>query len=159
MANNKKNKLTPKQERFALNLFKGLSQRQAYIQAGYSKNGADNTLDQHAYELASSSEVLARLQELTEEASHKAVMPLHRRFRRLAELADMPVEKEVSAREVVMAIAETNRMTHIYDEKPQYQDNRVYNILVQGDEVRDRVNKLLEGKRPQEIGDEDASKS
>lgn len=152
--NNKKNKLTPKQERFALNLFKGLSQRQAYIQAGYSSNGADNTLDQHAYELASRDGILARLQELTNQASGSAIMPINRRFKRLAELADMPVEKEVSAREVVMAIAETNRMTHIYDEKPQYQDNRTYNILVQGDEQRDRFNKLLEGKKPEVVEEE-----
>ena len=53
------------------------------------------------------------------------------------------------------AIAELNKMDHIYDEKPQYQDNRTYNILVQGDEARDRFSKLLEGKRPVEIEGED----
>ena len=146
-----RDKLTPKQERFALNLFKGLSQRQAYIQAGYSDNGQDDTLDNHAYALAKSDGIVARYNELVSEASDYAKMPINRRFKRLAELADMPVEKEVSAREVVMAIAETNRMTHIYDDKPQYQDNRTINILVQGDEQRARFNKLLEGKKPQDI--------
>ena len=146
-----KNKLTPKQERFALNLFKGLSQRQAYIQAGYSQRAEPATIDNNAYILANSNEIIERLNELTSQASESAKMPINRRFRRLAELADMPVEKEVSAREVVMAIAETNRMTHIYDEKPQYQDNRTYNILVQGDEAKDRFNKLLEGKKPEVI--------
>lgn len=146
-----KNKLTPKQERFALNLFKGLSQRQAYIQAGYSKNGNDNTTDILAHELANSPKISQRLKEWTELAAREAKMPLNRRFKRLAQVADMLIEKPVSAREVVMAIAETNRMDHIYDEKPQFQDNRVYNILVQGDEQRDRFNELLKGKRPAEV--------
>ena len=93
---------------------------------------------------------MARLAELTDQAAIGAVMPLHRRFRRLTQVADMPIEKEVSAREVVMAIAETNRMTHIYDEKPQYQDNRQYTIVVQGDEAKARFNELLAGKMPVE---------
>ena len=42
-------------------------------------------------------------------------------------------------------------MEHIYDEKPQFQDNRTYNIVVQDGETKDRFNKLLEGKRPEII--------
>ena len=45
-----KNKLTPKQERFALNLFKGLSQREAYIQAGYSSKQLPSTLDRNSFD-------------------------------------------------------------------------------------------------------------
>lgn len=66
-------KLTPKQERFALNLFKGLSQREAYIQAGYSSNQLPATLDRHAFDLASAGNVLARLQELQEETKNVAI--------------------------------------------------------------------------------------
>ena len=144
-----KNKLTPKQERFALNLFKGLSQRQAWIDAGYSNRYPVEWIDSHACRLAGLDKIEARLEEYRLRAADNAIMPLNRRFRRLAELADMPIEKEVSAREVVMAIAETNRMTHIYDEKPQYQDNRTYNIIVQDNETKTLFNKLLEGKRPE----------
>ncbi len=56
--------------------------------------------------------------------------------------------KKVKLHNPITAIAELNKMDHIYDEKPQYQDNRTYNILVQGDEARDRFSKLLTGKRP-----------
>ncbi|MFC1972444.1 terminase small subunit, partial [Chloroflexota bacterium] len=48
----KGDRLTPKQERFCLNLLKGMSQREAYIQAGYSGNQARDTIDNHAYQLA-----------------------------------------------------------------------------------------------------------
>jgi len=51
----------------------------------------------------------------------------------------------------IQAIQELNKMDHIYDEKPQFNDNRTYNIIVQGDGAREKVNQVLEGKRPDGI--------
>ena len=150
----KKNKLTPKQERFALNLFKGLSQRESYIQAGYSSNTQIAGLDVHASNLANSAKVLLRLRELQEEAKDETIGDVRERQQRLTVFMREDIvnkEGEFVRTSNIQATSELNKMTHIYDEKPQYQDNRTYNILVQGDEARDRFGKLLEGKRPQEI--------
>jgi len=81
----------------------------------------------------------------------KSILTKRQRLQLLSEYAKLNPDKV----NPVSAISELNKMEHIYDEKPQFQDNRVYNILVQGDEARDRFNKLLEGKRPQEIKGED----
>jgi len=67
------NKLTPKQEAFALNLFKGLSQREAYIQAGYSQNTSPAVIDVKASELAKTGKVSVRLQALQTEAKNIAI--------------------------------------------------------------------------------------
>ena len=80
------NNLTPKQERFTLNLFKGLSQREAYIQAGYSKNNSPNTIDRHAYDLANNDKVLTRFNELRDMTTTEAVMPVIERKERLSEI-------------------------------------------------------------------------
>ena len=64
--------LTPKQERFALFLFQGLSQREAYVKAGYSPNQLPDTLDRNACELAADSKIVTRLAGLRQEAENKA---------------------------------------------------------------------------------------
>ena len=81
----------------------------------------------------------------------KQLLSKKERLLLLSEIAKHEIEKPVTAGHKIAAIREHNLMEHIYDDKPQYQDNRTYNILVQGDEQRDRFNKLLEGKRPEII--------
>ncbi len=76
----------------------------------------------------------------------KSILTKRQRLQLLSEYAKLNPEKV----NPVSAIHEQNLMEHVFDEKPQYQDNRTYNILVQGDEARDRFSKLLEGKRPEE---------
>ena len=57
--------LTHKQENFVQGLFAGLSQREAYIKAGYNtKNTSDNAIDVNACRLASNPKVALRLKEL-----------------------------------------------------------------------------------------------
>lgn len=80
-------KLTPKQERFCLNLFEGLSQREAYLKAGYSSNMLPATLDQNACRLAANSNVVARLAELRSKAESDKVMTVTERKERLSEIA------------------------------------------------------------------------
>lgn len=80
-------KLTQKQEKFTLNLFKGLSQREAYIQAGYSSNQLPATIDRHAYELANTDKILARFNELREAAKNAAIADVEERKQILTEIA------------------------------------------------------------------------
>ena len=81
----------------------------------------------------------------------KQLLSKKERLLLLAEIAKHDIQKPVTAGHKIAAIHEQNLMEHIYDEKPQYQDNRTYNILVQDTETKDVFNWLLEGKRPQEI--------
>ena len=80
-------KLTQKQENFTLNLFQGMSQREAYVQAGYSDKGLPNAIDVHASELAKNSKVMVRLRELQDKAESDKVMSVTERKERLSEIA------------------------------------------------------------------------
>ncbi|MFA5385739.1 MAG: terminase small subunit [Eubacteriales bacterium] len=80
-------KLTQKQERFTRFLFDGLSQREAWIKAGYSSNYAPAIIDTHACVLAKSDKVKIRLAELNAEADNKSVMSVLERKQRLTEIA------------------------------------------------------------------------
>ncbi len=80
-------KLTQKQENFCLNLFKGLSQRQAYVEAGYSSRMALSTLDENSCRLAATSKIKTRLAELRKKAEDASVMNVLERKQRLTEIS------------------------------------------------------------------------
>lgn len=65
--------LTQKQETFTLCLFQGLTQRQAYIKAGYNPPSTPAILDVRASELAANSKVIVRLAELRQKAEDASV--------------------------------------------------------------------------------------
>ena len=71
--------LTQMQERFVLNLFQGMSQREAYIKAGYSGNMAVSIIDSHACALARSGKVKVRLAELNKQTESTAVATVEER--------------------------------------------------------------------------------
>lgn len=71
---NKKNKLTPKQELFTRNLFKGMTQREAWIQAGYSSKYPLADIDTHACHLANKDKIQTRLTELNAKLEDAAIM-------------------------------------------------------------------------------------
>ena len=77
----------------------------------------------------------------------KETLTKRQRYQLLSVYAKMNPEKA----NPINAIQELNKMDHIYDEKPQYQDNRHYTIVVQGDEAKARFNELLAGKMPQDV--------
>jgi hypothetical protein len=79
--------LTGKQEKFVLNLFQGMSQREAYIKAGYSANFAPAIIDSNACRLAKSNKVLVRLTELNSKVENAAIMSVTERRERLSEIA------------------------------------------------------------------------
>ena len=68
----KQDKISVKQERFVQNLFSGLSQRDAYVDA-YNPGYAISTVDSAASRLANDVKVKARLHELTTQVSDKLV--------------------------------------------------------------------------------------
>jgi phage terminase small subunit len=79
--------LTLKQERFALNLFSGVSQRDSYVNAGYAKNSSLVIIDANASRLASSEKLLARLAELRQAAEDESVASVLERKQILTEIA------------------------------------------------------------------------
>jgi hypothetical protein len=78
--------LTDKQERFALALFKGLSQREAYKEAGYSNKTSFPAIDVNASKLAKNTKVLLRLSELRKRAEDNAVMDVLERKIKLSKI-------------------------------------------------------------------------
>ena len=73
----KGDKLTPKQDKYALALFKGDSQRTAYRKAyPSSKKWGDNTVDAKASRLAADDKVKARLEKLRAKADKEALFTL-----------------------------------------------------------------------------------
>ncbi|MDD4873381.1 MAG: terminase small subunit [Dehalococcoidales bacterium] len=81
-----KDKLTQKQENFCLNVFQGMSQREAYIQS-YKPNYAITTIDANASRLASNEKVLKRLSELREKAQNTKIASVTERKEILSEIA------------------------------------------------------------------------
>ncbi len=65
--------LTQKQELFALNLFRGMSQREAYIQAGYSPRMSPAAIDVEASRLADNPNVSLRVAERRRKAEDDAI--------------------------------------------------------------------------------------
>jgi phage terminase small subunit len=79
--------LTQKQELFTLNLFNGMSQREAYVKAGYSANSLPATIGHHACVLAASDKVVTRLAELRAEAKDDTIADVRERQQILTEIA------------------------------------------------------------------------
>ena len=77
--------LTQKQEIFTQNLFKGMYQRDAYIDA-YKPTYALSTIDANASRLAHNEKVLARLQELNEGAEDATIASVVERKQILSEI-------------------------------------------------------------------------
>ena len=78
--------LTPKQERYALFLFQGLSQRDAYLKAGYSGKQGLEAIDENSCRLAKHSNILSRLAELQQAAEDDAIGTVNERRKRLTDI-------------------------------------------------------------------------
>jgi phage terminase small subunit len=78
--------LTAKQERFCLNLFQGMNQSKAYVEAGYICKNL-NTVKSNACRLAKNADILQRLAELKQQVAHDKVMTVQERLERLSEIA------------------------------------------------------------------------
>ena len=79
--------LTPKQEKFVYSLIKGLSQRQAYIEAyPNAKKWKEDHVDSQASKTLKIPKVLQRYQELQQKAEDEAVMTSVERKKWLTEI-------------------------------------------------------------------------
>lgn len=82
------NKLTEKQDKFALALFSGDSQRTAYRKAfPTSRKWKDKSVDEAASKLASDAKVISRLSELRGKAEEKATFTLDNLLEEIAKIA------------------------------------------------------------------------
>ena len=79
-------RLTQKQTTFALNIFKGMSQREAWKEAGYSTRYPIAHIDRDASLLANSPKILQRLQELNKRTEDASVMDVLERKQVLTEI-------------------------------------------------------------------------
>jgi len=80
-------KLTQKQERFTRNLFEGMSQYDAYREAGYAITASRATIDANASRLANNDKILARLERLNKEADDASIATVKERKQILTEIA------------------------------------------------------------------------
>lgn len=85
-------------------------------------------------------------------------LPLYKRKEVLAEIALHPNETPVSPRHRIAAVKELNLMEHVYQEDRSYQDNRQYNIIIQGESAKGQLESMLKGKVPelQENGEKES---
>lgn len=122
--------LTPKQEKYVQGLVAGLSQRQAYIEAGYSsKNKTDNYLDVEASKLLKNPKVYQRYQDLFEEHKQKALWTREMAINDLIWLKeqagnsirnqDEGYVRQGTANAYISAIQELNKLEDIYPDKDQ----------------------------------------
>ncbi len=81
-----KNTLTPKQEAFTRYLFEGLSQREAWIKAGYSSKYSVEVIDVNACKLAAQNKVQLRIAELKQKAEDKSIASVLERKQVLTEI-------------------------------------------------------------------------
>ena len=88
--------ITQKQENFVQNLFKGMTQRDSWIDAGYSSNYSLALVDTHACNLAKTDKIQTRLAELRGSVASTNIMSVTRRQERLSEIAEARLTDFVS---------------------------------------------------------------
>lgn len=119
-------KLTNKQELYVQGLVSGLSQRKAYITAGYSTQGkSDDYIDQQASKLFANTKVLARYNEIMEEHRDKALWTREEAVNTLKWLVDQSVlsiegvdegyVRKSTADAIIGSIQELNKLENLYD--------------------------------------------
>jgi len=84
--------LTDKQNNFCLNLVQGLSQRDAYIKAGYSDNQLPEVIDNHAYELAKRGDIKVRCEELRQVKTDNTIATKEQVLKRLSDITLEDIE-------------------------------------------------------------------
>lgn len=106
--------LTAKQELFAQNIIKGMSQADAYRSAYSTKNMADKTIHENASRLANDSKVSARINELRGQLTKETIMSAQERLEWLTELI---CSEEESTGDKLKALDIMNKMTGEYTQR------------------------------------------
>lgn len=106
--------LTQKQEQFALNIFKGLNQADAYRQSYSAKNMSDNAIYREASLLMSNPKIAQRIQELRDKTAKYSIMSAQERLEWLSNLIS---NEEEGTNEKLKAIDIMNKMQGEYVQK------------------------------------------
>ena len=118
-------KLTNKQELYVQGLVSGLSQRKAYINAGYSTKGkSDDYIDKQASKLFANTKVMARYDEIMKEHKDKALWTREDAIETLKWLLDQSVSsvkdfdagyvRKSTADAIISSIQELNKLEDLY---------------------------------------------
>ena len=120
--------LTAKQEQFAQNIIKGMSQADAYRSAYNTSRMTDKTIHENASRLANDSKVSARIAELRGQISKENIMTAQKRLEWLTEAIQ---SEEVSINDKLKAIDIMNRMQGEYVQKVQAEVTNAVNINIE----------------------------
>lgn len=120
--------LTAKQEQFAQNIIKGMTQADAYRSAYSTKRMADKTIHENASRLANDSKVLARIEELRGQISTENIMTAQKRLEWLTELVQ---SEEETTTDKLKAIDIMNKMQGEYVQKVQAEVTNAVSINIE----------------------------
>jgi len=133
----KKRKLTPKQEKFARNLVKGMTKKDAAIKAGYSKKkayqtGSDLTSKSHPH-------VQEKIQALQEKASKKVALDLATHLTDLKDIREGAMRNGAWSAAVAAEVAR-GKAAGLYVNRSELTVNRV--DVMSKEEVLERMKQL-----------------
>lgn len=106
--------LTPKQEQFALNIFEGMSQAEAYKASYNAEKMSDNAIYREASLLMSNPKIAQRIQELRDKTAKYSIMSAQKRLEWLSNLIS---NEEEGTNEKLKAIDIMNKMQGEYVQK------------------------------------------
>lgn len=121
--------LTAKQEQFAQNIIKGMSQADAYRSAYSTARMADKTIHENASRLANDSKVSARIAELRGQLAKETIMTAQERLEWLSKLIQSG--EEVYTGDKLKAIDIMNKMQGEYVQKVQAEVTNAVNISIE----------------------------
>lgn len=120
--------LTAKQERFAQNIIKGMSQADAYRSAYPNQRMSDKTVWEAASRLMANDKVVARLTELRGHLAKDTIMSAQKRLEWLTELIG---NEEAVTGDKLKAIDIMNKMQGEYVQKVQAEVTNAVNISIE----------------------------
>jgi phage terminase small subunit len=121
--------LTAKQEQFAQNIIKGMTQADAYRSAYNTNRMADKTIHENASRLANDSKVKARINELRGQISTENIMTAQKRLEWLTEL--VMSNEEAYTGDKLKAIDIMNKMTGEYVQRVEAEVTNAVNINIE----------------------------
>ena len=120
--------LTAKQEEFAQNIIKGMSQADAYRSAYNTSRMTDKTIHEKASRMANDDKVRARITELRGQIATESIMTAQKRLEWLTELV---YNEESCVSDKLKAIDIMNKMQGEYVQKVQAEVTNAVNISIE----------------------------
>lgn len=131
--------LTSKQEKFTQNLFSGMTQRDSWIQAGYSSNYSMALVDTHACNLAKKDKIKIRLKELRDLAASNKIASVSERKQRLTDIL----------RANLVDFIDSAGQPELSPDKPHHQAASEYSVSIRTDSTGESsVRKTLKLRDP-----------